>query len=335
MIASGTDVMLTSTKPVIHESKIREFAADTAAYFVSAVFRNLEGTRTGDPDALHDMRVATRRLRETVNLFQQFYSPVRFTKTAATIKKMTRLLGLPREMDVNLERLRAFSPEGGLVVQTSYEHLLASFEQQQSNLKNKMLKAFDKLDLQSVESAWRDFAQSAVPDGSRIHILFAEHQAAELEDYTKQMPGLLWDKARPVLSFEATEQTLGNDALLHALRIATKKLRYAFEILKPLLETGPGEPPIGECKRLQDILGDLHDRVALINHLREHQTRLSQRNLLLLGHGVSRIANELQAAKRTLIPEIAPAHQELIRALPGYLLSGFLQPDSLPQAATQ
>lgn len=331
MIAREVDVMLTRARPVIQENKIREFAADTAGYFVSGVFRNLEGTLAGETEALHDMRVATRRLRETLNLFQPFYSQARFKKTSARIKEITRLLGLPREMDVNLERLRAFGPAGGLVVQTSYEHLLAFFMQRQSNLKKKMLKTFNKLNLHAMESDWRSFAESAVPERSRIHILFEEHQAAEFENYMRQIPGLLLEKAKPVLSFEATEQALGNDELLHELRLATKKLRYAFEILKPLFDARAGEPPIEQCRHLQDVLGNLHDQVALISHLREHQTRLSQNNLLLLGHGVSRIASELHAAKQTLIPQVEPAHQQLSQALSGYLL----QFGSLSQAPAQ
>jgi CHAD domain-containing protein len=311
--------MLTKAKPVLHEQKIREFAADTGVHYVSVVFKNVEGACSGHVEALHDMRVATRRLREALRLFEPFYSAARRKKTLAKIKKTTRILGLPREMDVNVELLRTFRPAGGLVVQTTYEHLLSFFEEQQSMLKKKMLKALDKLDLPAMESEWCSLAQSAVPDRSRTHLLYEEHQAAEFEDYVRQIPQLLIEKAEPVFAFAAAEAALGDDDGLHQLRIATKKLRYALEILKPLLEYRPGEPPIEQCRVLQDVLGDVHDRIALLRHLREHQGELSQKGLLLLGHGCSRIAAEVHAIKLSLLQQIQPAHQQLTQALSEYL----------------
>ena len=307
------------TKPALREQKIREFASETALHFTGAVFDNLEGAKSGEVEPLHDMRVATRRLRETLRLFQSYYAPVHFKKLLSKARKTTRVLGLPREMDVNLELLRRCQFAGGLVLQATCEHLLALFEGEQARLKRRMLREFERLELKESENDLRLLADSAVPPRSKMHLLFAEHQAAEFELFMQQMPQLLLDKAKPILEFVPTPDALQNDTRLHQLRIRTKRLRYALEILKPLLPAASGEPPIEFCRALQDVLGDFHDHTVLIERLQLHQQDLLQKGLLLLSHGCSRIAGELQEARQSLTPQIEPAHRKLVQVLASYL----------------
>jgi CHAD domain-containing protein len=314
--------MLTKAKPAkpsLREQRIREFASEMALHFTSAIFDNLESAKAGDVEPLHDMRVASRRLRETLRLFQQYYAPARFRKLSRKARKTTRILGLPREMDVNLELLRRCQFAGGLVVHATCEHLLALFEAEQARLKRRMLRAFERLDLKEFENDLRLLADSAVPPRSKTHRLFAEHQSAEFELFIQQMPQLLHDKAKPILEFELTPDALQNDNRLHELRIRTKKLRYALEILKPLFPVASGEAPIELCRTLQDVLGEFHDHTVLIERLQRHQQELLQKGLLLLSHGCSRIAAELQEARQALTPQIGPAHREIVRELGSYL----------------
>jgi CHAD domain-containing protein len=306
--------------PTLRPEKIRTFAAESALQFVSAMYENFVGVRSnGDAGALHDMRVATRRLRETLQLFQSFYSPPRLRKVLKKIKSTTRILGLPREMDVNACLLQAYQPSGGLVIQTTYEHLLTLFEAEQSRLKQKMLKAFDKLALERFEPNLRSFVQSSVPPQGKIHRLFEEHQTAEFDRFKSELPQLFLTKADPVLNFKMTDKALEDDVALHELRIATKKLRYAFEILKPFQLNASVPPPIDECKVLQDIVGESHDRVALIDRLRRHQTDLTARGFLLLTHGCNQIASDFLSEKAELRIKIRSAHQQLVRSVTEYL----------------
>lgn len=318
----GSKTMLTKAKPAkpaLREQTIREFASEMALHFTAAIFANLEGAKSGEVEPLHDMRVATRRLRETLRLFQPYYAPARFKKLSGKARKTTRILGLPREMDVNLELLRRCQFAGGLVVHATCEHLLALFENEQTRLKRRLLREFERLELKGFDTDLRLLAESAVPPRSKTHRLFAEHQAAEFELFMQQMPQLLLDKAKPILEFAPTPEALQSDDRLHALRIRTKKLRYALEILKPLLPATSGEPPIELCRALQDALGEFHDHTVLIERLLQNQQELLQKGLLLLSHGCSRIAGELQEARQSLTPQIEPAHRELVQALAGYL----------------
>src|SRR6202012_5072817 len=75
-----------------------------------AVLRAKEpGTRLGeDPEELHDMRVATRRLRAALSLFEAVL-PVRARVFRADLGWLARLRGAVRDLDVQLENLAAMS----------------------------------------------------------------------------------------------------------------------------------------------------------------------------------------------------------------------------------
>ena len=75
-----------------------------------AVVRAKEpGTRLGeDPEELHDMRVATRRLRAALSLFEAVL-PVRAQVFREELGWLARLLGSVRDLDVQLEGLAGLS----------------------------------------------------------------------------------------------------------------------------------------------------------------------------------------------------------------------------------
>ena len=60
----------------------------------------------GDPDSIHDMRVASRRLRECLRLFRDSLPRKVLRKAQRQLRRITQGLGLPREWDVHADRLR-------------------------------------------------------------------------------------------------------------------------------------------------------------------------------------------------------------------------------------
>ena len=72
---------------------------------LSAMLAHEAGTRLGeDPEELHDMRVATRRLRAALDLFAEFL-PVRAGPGATGLGWVADHLGAVRDLDVQLERV--------------------------------------------------------------------------------------------------------------------------------------------------------------------------------------------------------------------------------------
>ena len=68
---------------------------------------HLEGTRQGsDMEALHDMRVASRRLRAALSVFAAAFPPKPFALIEKEVAKTTDALGAVRDSDVQIEFLQ-------------------------------------------------------------------------------------------------------------------------------------------------------------------------------------------------------------------------------------
>jgi CHAD domain-containing protein len=64
-----------------------------------------------DPERVHDMRVATRRLRAAMEVFAPCFPRKRFRKALKEVKALADALGARRDCDVEIEFLERFAGE--------------------------------------------------------------------------------------------------------------------------------------------------------------------------------------------------------------------------------
>src|SRR3990172_2396481 len=99
--------MTMKPSPAPTADTLQTYVSELLLHFTAVMLNNYERLQAENhAEALHDMRVATRRLRETVSLFEPFFPAARVKKTFSKVKKLTKALGLPREIDVNLKLIR-------------------------------------------------------------------------------------------------------------------------------------------------------------------------------------------------------------------------------------
>ena len=294
---------------------VRRFSAERACSFAEVLFENATGAQSGENiEFLHDMRVASRRLRETFELFGMFYRPSKLKKILNQVKNLTRILGLPREMDVNLALLQGFEGESDPVVLTTFEHLLEVFERKQAKARRKMHRTFEAFDLKALRAEWLGFAQTALLVPKPQSILSGIQREFESEAYLRQTTAILRQKASPIQAFRSAPLQSETDENLHRLRIALKKFRYALEIYDPL-HGHRFERAIQLAKELQDVLGKVHDYVALTQQLRAHKIDLQGKSHLKLAAGCESVIEFFERKKRTLYPLLEPAYAALILEL--------------------
>ena len=76
------------------------------------VFEQAEGVLDlDDIERVHDMRVATRRLRASLEIFEPCFSRKRWRKALKGVKALADALGVRRDLDVEIELLEGFSGE--------------------------------------------------------------------------------------------------------------------------------------------------------------------------------------------------------------------------------
>jgi CHAD domain-containing protein len=219
----------------------------------SDFFRCLEtASKTFEPEDIHDLRVASRRLREGLSLFSRSYPKDRITHLRKAVRKITDILGELRNIDEYLAFLREeaqeLGPEHGAELAASID-----LYQEKRTIVRKQLKR----DLRKVKPATlrKYFVRT-------IHAPYLFDPPSDavcpftsIDDFARESIDL---RLAAVLKLVPEARIPEQAACQHRLRIAVKHYRYRIEVLSPFLEEGYREFH-GHVKEYQEILGRIHD----------------------------------------------------------------------------
>jgi len=235
------------------EDPMSEAGRKTLYFHFERMLLHEPGSRLGeDIEAVHDMRVATRRMRSALRIFAPFYRRQAIRPFQRALGDTARALGAVRDMDVFLDRLlryRAGLPAGaGDSLAPLLDYCAAEREAARARL-------IDHLNSPAFAGFVESFAAFLTTPGAGARDIDPESPATHLTGYLA--PALIYARYEAVRAYEpvlvsATIETL------HALRIEFKRLRYTLEFFAEIL--GPEAAlVIDEVKTMQDHLGDLND----------------------------------------------------------------------------
>jgi CHAD domain-containing protein len=260
--------------PVVAVDPMSEAGRKIIYLHFTRMLANEAGTRLGeDPEALHDMRVATRRMRAAFALFAPHFDPRSIKPFGKGLRRAGRTLGAVRDLDVLMDKARAYAaslpPEGA----GSLDPLLAHWATGRDVARRQML---DHLDSAAYREFVADFNAFLTMPGAGALPLPADLPSPYQVRHVA--PRLILTRYESVRAYEPVlPGPAGNSAALlsyHALRIECKGLRYALEFFRDLL--GDEAPAlIRQVTAMQDLLGELQDahvaETLLTEFLREQR----------------------------------------------------------------
>ena len=210
-------------------------------FWMDRVLKELEHVRASpDVDAVHDLRVAIRRCRSVAAVMEEIDPDPAWPAMRKAARKLFRSLGALRDAQVMDEWVKKLAPETDPI----RSHLQAALESSEPQLREKALHTVSKFDLKFWKQSARTLRHHSrlVPAGS----LAAECLALERFDDAKTLhaKALRTEKPRP----------------WHALRIGLKRFRYTVESLLPEQHAAWND----NLKRVQDLLGEIHDLDVLL-----------------------------------------------------------------------
>ena len=211
-----------------------------------------------DPEYLHQVRVALRRLRACFSLFKAVVPPAAFAPLTDQIREHSAILGKARDWDVFVhEMLRA------LRQQRAEETAVVAFQRRCVRLGGAYLRAaravvasadWQRLWLELgralAEGSWQQAHDALAPPVEDFAANLLQLRAAVLKKRGKHLPSL-------------------DAAGRHRLRIAAKKLRYAAEFFAALFPKRRVRPYVQSLAGMQEVLGDLNDAATLLRLLPE------------------------------------------------------------------
>ena len=231
---------------------INVYGAKTIYEHLSAMQAEVEGVMTStDIEYIHRMRVASRRLRSSFEIFSDGFPKQDYKLFAKDIRAVTKALGAARDLDVQLELLQQIHPQfSDPRLAPGVNRLQLRLKQQRQEAQTRVIKAMKTLE---DDETLRRIARWAAPWLEKAESIYL-YSPALFELAFSSIKARLQE----VMVFDEPVRVETNVAELHAMRISAKHLRYTMETFESLYGDEL-KPFINHAKKLQDLLGSIHD----------------------------------------------------------------------------
>jgi CHAD domain-containing protein len=272
----------------------RHLSTTTSAH-AAALLDTDPWTETGhDAETLRKIRVASRRLRVMVALFEPWLRPKLARRLRRNLRRVGRVLGRLREWDACGEALQARLARTADGAQAAaIEHLLVDIARHRADARGRAREALEQLDRSGLR---RDLDQAI---------------AASVAPFIRRDAepcGEVWTLLRPRIESAFASAPIPNDladeVAVHRVRIEAKRLRYAYDLLEPALADARARRRL---KAVQRVIGEARDRSQLAELVAEHCRMLHDRGHTRLAAGLAPLVDALRAEADAAHARIAAA----------------------------
>jgi CHAD domain-containing protein len=241
-----------------------------------------EGRNINNVEAVHDLRVVSRRLRMGLSVYRHCFQKKTRREWKKELRRMMKSLGQVRDLDVQLLFLKNILkklPTTKADCEPGISMLLQRLQQERQRQQTKLVMAMDRLNqnktLAAMEQKFEKMADLHVNRPTKYFTLIYRQ--------ARQQIGL---RLKKMLAYRKYAHRPQAEKKLHQLRIAAKHLRYTMEYFEPFCN-GKLRPTIQQVREIQRLLGEYHDCVVWIEKIPKF-SRWEQKN-------ASRYFNDAQA----------------------------------------
>ncbi len=274
-------------------NEVADHVANVVQKRLTRLSETLKFESAKDPvEALHDLRVASRRLRAFVNVFEPLLDPQMERRAKRPLRRITRSLRGVRDWDVQIGLIRERHGRATADIERiALEDLAAAAAAQrkrEARLARKRLRRLRISDLNFALCAILGRTVTRLPPPGAP---------------TLRLVGQLLE---PFVDAESMQRP-PNDGLehaqaLHQLRIRFKKLRYALELFEPALGDA-FEPLYTPVENQQELLGRHRDLVVLTEIMQARRRDLEQDDRSTLAQALATLEQQLAAERQALVTE--------------------------------
>jgi len=229
-------------------------ACDTAFRIVARrslgeMTANHAATCTGEPAALHEMRIAVTRLRAAISFFSPMVADASQTRIRKELKWLNRRLGAVRDLDVAIGRLRAANKQP--------PSFYRPWDQKRANDSRALARALRSVKYCRLIKSTTDWIESG-PWSAQNGKQAARKRAMPIAAYgprkLTRLQKTLLKKGRSLRKMDALER--------HRLRLLNKQVCYSIEAFKDLTankEFSGQQVALKLLRKAQEALGQLND----------------------------------------------------------------------------
>ena len=222
-------------------------------------------------EAIHKMRVTTRRLQASLDLLER---EMKVRKLKRRLRNWRRRLSTVRNYDVFLELIEKETPSRGRARREQLGLVKAILKERRLNRAAKVRQFLEGIDIDAMAIRLGLSKPSTCEATDTAGVDGDAHNQAPAVEATAETMGLdersvagyaaerLDQRLAEFQALAAQSHPTNNPAELHQLRIAAKRVRYLLEIVTEM-GYGDASRALAWLRTLQDRIGDWHDFEAL------------------------------------------------------------------------
>jgi inorganic triphosphatase YgiF len=217
--------------------------------------------KVGDPDAIHDMRVATRRIRSALRELELMgaFQSRELNLLRKRLRGVSRRLGAVRDLDIIMERIAAeVQPGGADLASPADEAVAGAIAQLQRRRKDAYADARRKIKRAKYTRLRKQLLRFDPGRDSSM----GTGSCPLVRGYAG---GAMWSRYEALLRHESAID-IGDTVEMHQARIAAKRLRYTLEMFAPALGRDI-EPLRRALVEFQECFGALQDTTVTMRTL--------------------------------------------------------------------
>ncbi len=216
-----------------------------------------------DPEGVHSMRVASRRLRSALRDFTPYLRKRGLSPVLRQIKQIADTLGSVRDQDVAIAALETLKPTTPSDVSDLLAELIANREGARNKSRQQLKRLITKAHLRQLGTSFEAAVDASLARNQKTQTRHPE------PSYVVVASSIILERLKELEKLSHSLYRPWKVNPLHKMRIAAKRLRYAIELFQECW--GKAITPFAEeVARLQTSLGELHDCDDWIDNFGEH-----------------------------------------------------------------
>ncbi|MGA2611269.1 MAG: CHAD domain-containing protein [Terriglobia bacterium] len=250
-----------TARPTNEWSKVRKLALRHLNRFVSLEAKVLKGD---DPDAIHDMRVASRRLQQVLDLIFPKPLPREARRLRRKIRRCRRALGDLRNCDVLLQQVQGRLARKRCSDREAWTAVKQHLQERRSESFSRAIRKLSKVNLAVFYMRAKEILDRLRPTPDQDPDLrpLVQPDRPALEPFPARLTQALvgvWREFEKQVASSHRETTAPS---IHAARICAKRLRYLLEVVNQFGIPG-SSGALTWLRKIQQHLGDWHDMEVL------------------------------------------------------------------------
>ena len=259
------------------DRSILVYSADVILKQLNVMQLEMDGVRKAeDIECVHRMRVASRRLRNALSLFETCLPKKRVLEWQKQIKGVTQALGAARDTDVRIDLVNKFyEAHEEDKYRRGIRRLQLRLKQYRATLQQKVIDLTIVLESHGTVGEMTKKLQPLVEQQEQVYLFSPSLYEIGFKSITSRLDAFL--------AYEEYVEKPECVAELHAMRICAKHLRYTLEVFAPLYREDV-KNTVQVIRKIQDGLGEIHDCDMWMIYLPKLLEKERQRTLKYYGH---------------------------------------------------